>query len=639
VARLAILAALAAGAQFPMLVRGAPLELYGRLPNLEDVALSPDGSRIVFVRTTADRRTITGVSLADKKPLFQLNVGETKLRGIEWGDNDHLLIFTSATRLPPELLGVLTEFVGLQVYDLRTRSTTILPVELPHVHMMNVVSGRLMIAHTGGHTVLFIPGIYITDRTLPGLFRFDLQTYDEKLVREGTDATRQWLVNEAGEIVAEQDYFEHAQRWTLNALRDGHMGEVAAGTAPVEYPQMLGFGPSGDQILMSALEEGEPVWRLLSLKDGTFGPPLAERRTLTTPIEDPHSHRMIGGVIGGESPRYMFFDTDRQSQWESVARAFQGERVHLVSFSDDFRKVVLEVEGRAHGFLYVLVDLNTHQAGAIGEVYEGLGKPLEVRPVEYAAADGLRISGYLTLPDGRPATKLPLIVMPHGGPAAHDTGDFDWWAQALAAQGYAVLQPNFRGSNVTARLLAAGFGEWGRKMQTDLSDGVRYLATQGIVDPARVCLVGASYGGYAALAGATMQPDTYRCAVSVAGISDLSQWLKWVNDKQGLGRRSAERYLDRFMGVANPGDPGLTTLSPISHLDALKAPVLLIHGRDDTVVPFDQSEAMYAAMKRANKPVELVTLQREDHWLSRSDTRLQMLQATVGFLRAHNPPD
>lgn len=209
---------------------------------------------------------------------------------------------------------------------------------------------------------------------------------------------------------------------------------------------------------------------------------------------------------------------------------------------------------------------------------------------------------------------------------------------ALASQGYAVLQPNYRGSDVNEHLLEAGFAQWGRKMQTDLSDGVSYLAKQGIVDPTKVCIVGGSYGGYAALAGVTLQPTVYRCAVSVAGISDLARLLRWEN-RGGVEDRYATRYWDRFWGVSGDSDPALDAISPIKHVAAVRAPVLLIHGRDDTVVPYEQSQIMFDALRSENKDVELVTLQKEDHWLSSSDTRLQMLQTTVAFLRAHNPPD
>ncbi len=234
------------------------------------------------------------------------------------------------------------------------------------------------------------------------------------------------------------------------------------------------------------------------------------------------------------------------------------------------------------------------------------------------------------------AAAPPLIVLPHGGPAARDEPGFDWWAQAMASRGYAVLQINYRGSNGYGwKFLSAGFGQFGRKMQTDLSDGVRYLAAQGKIDPKRVCIVGASYGGYAALAGATLDPGVYHCAVSVAGISDLSRMVS----SQGAGSDElSKRYWLRFMGVEKAGDPVLDEISPIRHIDNVTIPILLIHGKDDTVVDYAQSQIMYDALKKAGKPVEFVTLAHEDHWLSTGATRLQMLEATMAFLAKNNPP-
>jgi dipeptidyl aminopeptidase/acylaminoacyl peptidase len=273
----------------------------------------------------------------------------------------------------------------------------------------------------------------------------------------------------------------------------------------------------------------------------------------------------------------------------------------------------------------------------VGEVYKGV-RPFETLRITYPAADGLDIPAYLTLPRQQNSKGLLLIVLVHGGPAARDTADFDWWTQALADQGYAVLRPNYRGPSLSWQFMSSGFGEWGRKMQTDLSDGVRYLVNQGVVDPARVCIVSASYGGYAALASVTLDYGVYRCAVSVAGISDLKRMLEWEQEKYNY-HGVAVRYWDRFMGVSGPKDPQLDLISPIKHIDVVTVPVLLIHGRDDTLVPFEQSTVIFDALRKAKKNTDLVPLKNEDHWLSRSETRLQMLTISVAFLRANNPPE
>jgi dipeptidyl aminopeptidase/acylaminoacyl peptidase len=172
-------------------------------------------------------------------------------------------------------------------------------------------------------------------------------------------------------------------------------------------------------------------------------------------------------------------------------------------------------------------------------------------------------------------------------------------------------------------------------MQTDLSDGVRHFAKEGIIDPKRVCIVGASYGGYAALAGATLDRGVYRCAASVAGPSDLRRMVIFSRGQSGV---SAQRYWTRFMGAKNLNDPVLAELSPVEYAEKVDIPVLLVHGRDDTVVPADQSQRMADALKRAGKPVELVLMKGEDHWLTRGETRMQMLQSVVSFLEKNNPP-
>ena len=176
-------------------------------------------------------------------------------------------------------------------------------------------------------------------------------------------------------------------------------------------------------------------------------------------------------------------------------------------------------------------------------------------------------------------------------------------------------------------------------MQSDLSDGVKYLADAGMIDPSRVCIVGASYGGYAALAGMTLDKDVYRCAVSVAGVSDLPEFLA-VERRQGGRSRFNEglRFWQRFMGVTSDTDPSLAERSPARLASQIEGPVLLIHGRADTVVPFEQSEIMEAAMRQARKDVELVALDGEDHYMTFPATRLRMLTETIDFLEEHNPP-
>jgi dipeptidyl aminopeptidase/acylaminoacyl peptidase len=616
----------------------APLETYGRLPSLEDVALSPSGKRIAFVRTRENQRLIAIADLPNTL-IARMGIGETKLRDLAWADDDHLMIITSTTGMPFGLVGKDIEWKQLSVYEVSSKKVRTYPEPADRdIRTINTIVDDPMVRHVGNDTVLFLTGLWVAESTKLALFKVNLTNHVQRIVRQGSDATRGWLVDEAGEVVAEENYFEQGQRWQMKLRHDGHWFEAESQRTPIDIPNMVGFGPQGDAVLVSTMDKGEPVWELLSLQDGKLGPPIEGGDDFNRPLEDPVSHRMIGGVTIRDEAKYTFFDSKLKSRWKSIENAYEGERVELISNSADMMQFVVLVDG-PRGYRYEMINMNTARATPLGLVYDGLEDSLPTTRITYKAADGLDIPAYLTLPAGKPATKLPLVVLPHGGPHAHDTAEFDWWTQAIAAQGYAVLRPNYRGSATTQSFLSAGYGEWGRKMQTDLSDGVRYLAKQGTIDPARVCIVGASYGGYAAMAGVTLDPGVYRCAVAVAGISDLRKMLIWEKDKEFGGSHDGTRFWNRYMGVKGPDDPALDQISPIRHIDAVNVPVMLIHGKDDTVVAYEQSEYMLKVLQKANKPVEMVTLKKEDHWLSRSETRLLMLQSSIAFLRKNNPPD
>jgi dipeptidyl aminopeptidase/acylaminoacyl peptidase len=254
----------------------------------------------------------------------------------------------------------------------------------------------------------------------------------------------------------------------------------------------------------------------------------------------------------------------------------------------------------------------------------------ERRPFELDASDGVKLHGYLTLPQGREPKRLPLVVLPHGGPhGIYDDWRFDEEAQLLASRGYAVLQLNFRGSGgYGRRFIESGYRQWGARMQQDLSEATRAAIERGFADQKRVCIYGASYGGYAALMGAVRDPDLYRCAIGYAGVYDLRMMYQRGDIQQTL---FGERYLALAIGSdANE----LAQRSPVAQVEKIKAAIMLIHGGQDRRVPIAHANAMRKALDGRHYKYEWFTEATEGHGFYREDHRIELYQRMLAFLDA-----
>jgi len=638
---------LAAGAACFVLLSGPAraadkpsLAVYGQLPTIEGVEISPDGTKLAVILTNGEQRSLV-VRQVGGGILAGINAGPTKLRGVTWVGEDHLLMVASQTADVMGLSGPAREYYMATDFNLKTKKQT--PLLRSQPSAMNVIIGPPMPRIIDNEPFVFLEGIqFIDNQGVDMLYRVNLRTNVTRALDRGARIdTDGWLVDTQGEPVAQTLYDSKRGHWSLRMKLNNAWRTVDEADTPMGSYGIAGFGRDGKSVLVWRTDDKNKDF--LREYGGDKHVDLPNDLDLSSLIHDPATLVLLGGVtLKGDDLTYTFFDETSQKAWNAVIKAFKGDRVSLASWSKDRKHVVVLVDSSEAGQAYALVDLNAKRAVWLGDVYESLTPAAisPVRAVKYKAADGLEITGYLTLPKGRDPKNLPLIVLPHGGPEGRDTPGFDWWSQALASRGYAVLQPNFRGSEGFGwDFVKAGFGEWGKKMQTDLSDGVRDLTKQGVVDPKRVCIVGASYGGYAALAGATLDRGVYRCAVSVAGPSDLRKMLLSVRDANNGETGPSQRYWLRFMGADGIRDPDLAAISPAQQAAKVDIPVLLIHGKDDTVVRYDQSQAMAAALKKAGKPVSFITLDGEDHWLSRGATRLRMLTETVAFVEKNNPPD
>jgi dipeptidyl aminopeptidase/acylaminoacyl peptidase len=343
-----------------------------------------------------------------------------------------------------------------------------------------------------------------------------------------------------------------------------------------------------------------------------------------------------GVAYEDDRPRIHWMDPDYQRLQATLDRALPGKTNLIVNSSNDNQRVLFWSGGADDPGTYYVYDRPARRIQPFMSPYENLvdRRFAPVRPISFRARDGSELHGYLTLPQGRAPRGLPLVLMPHGGPFARDSWNFDPRVQFLASRGYAVLQVNFRGSTGYGRtFVERGFGQWGSGMIDDLEDGVDWLAGEGTVDAGRVCIVGASYGGYAALWAPIRKPERYRCAVSFAGISDVSAMLRY--DRR---RFRASRYAREWnRRVRGEEERDLRSISPLRQAERIRVPLLVAHGEKDTNVPPSQSRDLVRALARRNAGVESVFYPEAEHGFTRPEDSADFLRRLEAFLARHNP--
>lgn len=347
-------------------------------------------------------------------------------------------------------------------------------------------------------------------------------------------------------------------------------------------------------------------------------------------VRDASGLGYLGVAVEENRPEVRWTDPDMAAMQATVSGLVKGAQTRIVSTSSDRSRAIVLVGGAdAPGgyFIYDRADNSMEPLGFNNESIR-MRRMHPVRTIRYKARDGLEIAAVLTTP-ARRTGKLPLIVMPHGGPFARDSETWDWWAQFLADRGYVVIQPNYRGSAGYGTPFAEkGEGQWGLAMQDDLDDAVKAASDLGIADPARVCMVGASYGGYAAIRAAQRDGRKYRCAVSYAGVSDLNRMMKYSSSFL-FGRARGDWLREQA--------PDLKGVSPLNFPQQFSVPLLLVHGEEDRVVPPVQSKVLAQKLKSEGKDVTYIVQPEADHHFSRGEDRLEFLKALEAFLAKHNP--
>ncbi|MAK62849.1 MAG: hypothetical protein CMK09_17915 [Ponticaulis sp.] len=440
-----------------------------------------------------------------------------------------------------------------------------------------------------------------------------------------------------GDVAATVVWDNRTGKYTL---KDGRRKTLIESSGHDRYPySIVGFSPDGEALLAWADTNDDYGLKQISLEDGAISAVEIDGQTLgnVSPIKDETNDRMVGIAYADDLPRQLFIDPVFKSWHEELKLVFPDQNVLITSWTSDKTMMTIAVQSEGKPSAYYLFETEGPNVSPLAEAAPQLSQTMlgTVEPVQYTASDGLEIPGYLTLPPGktREDGPFPLVLMPHGGPEARDLASFEWWAQSYAAAGYAVLQPNFRGSYGFGQSFRnAGFGEFGGKMITDSLEGAQWAVEQGIAREGGYCIVGASYGGYAALQGAILGGEEVACAISVNGVSDPLSLIR--NAPTGSDYFS---YWEEYMGVTRfSSDDDAQAITPRDRAAEIRSPVLLIHGREDTTVDYVQSSALARVMD-GRSDFKLVSMEGEDHYLGSRDARQTVLSESLDWLTRYLP--
>jgi dipeptidyl aminopeptidase/acylaminoacyl peptidase len=616
------------------------VEAFARLPEYTDMDLSPDGSRLAAVINRGGQTTVFTRTVTDPKiyPLLSTDNKTHKVNWIKWANDDHVVV---SVRFPSQLNATGgTKFTSSRMLVAKWNDPSTFRAIIPPDEE------ALFIPQFQDRVVDWLPEeedwiIVAVDLDVPlslSLYKFRISKDGKKVVSAASGGRIvDWVLdgNHVPRVYTNFQDNEYRINYRPQADSSYKLGWKFDAYSEDEVTP-LAFAKDPDTLYVTANKDGYRALFSVDLSAEDLPMTLVHARSGYDVPERLLRSTWRGGVVGvlspGDDSSYHLWDEEYAAFDGSINRALPDTENFIIDMSHDGTAYLLYVVGSDTPGRFYYGDRETKQVSVVGSSYpmlEGLDLP-EMKRVSYAARDGLEIEAFLTLPLDVEAKDLPTIILPHGGPIAADTDHFDYWTQFFANRGYAVLQMNFRGSSGYGHdFMMAGMKSWGLQMQDDIHDGLKWMIDQEITDKNRVCIVGGSYGGYAALMGVAKAPDLFKCAVSFAGISDLEMLVK-----------NSRRYADSKLVQATIGHlrqdrDKLRANSPRRLAGAIEAPILLAHGDADRVVPVEQSELMAKALEEAGKTFQLLVFEDGDHHLSKEEHRLRLFRMMDLFLARH----
>lgn len=615
-----------------------PLEVFYKDAMIRNVELSPDGTHLLALKNVGSDTAVMVINLNTGETFYPTKTDnkEFKFNWISWANNDRILMslrFDSTMHN-----GVKYMQTRLLATDAKKPGKMITLVKPDGDALYNYVS------QFQDNVISYLPDdpdhvLISVDREVPlhqTVYKANVYTGRLSRVKKHSGSVRSWFADRQGNVRIGENYDDKKRKVTYKVLDTATNKWVTAWEYTVfDEPDIsiAGFGTNPNELFLFADHEGRQALYKADLSKPGFPRELVlsdERYDVRGNLIYSQAHKEVVGLYYTDgSSRSVFWNKEFQAFQAGLDKALPDTNNYIVSMSADARKYVLFTTNATNAGTYMYGDRDAKTLSHLAMRYPELTEAVlvEKQTRHYKARDGLELEGFLSLPKNFANKPTATIILPHGGPMSEDGKDFDMFSTFMANRGYVVFQPNFRGSSGYGHnFMMQAVGGYGLEMQDDLEDAVKYLVDEKIADPSKVCIVGASYGGYAALMGATKTPDLFQCAISFAGMSDL------------VRMRNKFRYFTNSNTARKQfgeDKDQLKQTSPVNMAERVKIPILLIHGDDDISVPVEQSRVMARALKKHGKVFEYIELEDGSHYLDYLPHRQQTFEAMERFLQQY----
>lgn len=642
----------------------APMEVFEELPRTASVNVSPNGKRVALIAPYEDGKAVFVYDLANPDDVKVLPPPEgALLNGLRWGSNKHVVMFTQFRRVDSRgRSGRFGREFGRNIStNVETGKQVILMEKKIYEKQggRKSTKGRVGGSSQGGSFTHSLPndpdnilmswGEY-AGKAYRRHYKVSLDTGREKLVRSLPIETSRTIMSvDGGSVLARSEYDGRARKWNLYIGDDQMSKPILTKSVPKDENPVWGLItilPNTGQLLIN---EGETDDLTLYTVDPATG--AQSRYYLDVDVNLPSKYeygplfdgitRELIGVSWTDDHTKVAYTAEPYRGWvRKASKIFKDSTIFVVSKSRDNSVVTLAVTGKGEPTNYYLYEPKANRMSPLGGSYPELEKSDLGQTIRYdfKARDGLDIPGYLTLPPGKTVADGPfsLVAMPHGGPVGpRDDAEFDFWAQGIASMGYAVFKPQFRGSGGFGYAFQeAGYGEFGGKMLTDTIDGVNKLIGEGIINKDKMCVTGGSYGGYQAFALPMVEPDMFKCALAVNGVSDINAIMEYEIARGGPNGGPI-KFWNRVIGDFYDDKDKIASQSPANRIDEIKAEIVIVHGEDDMTVPYEQAEIMAKALKKVGRDDDIIILKEDDHFLRHAESRRKVLRESEKLFAKH----